>query len=155
MKRVLFVCLGNICRSPLAEGVFLHLVQEAGLGDRYEVDSAGTSAYHSGERADPRSRAVAERHGIDLPSRARAVRHDDYVAFDVIVAMDGENERNLRRDCPGEHQEKIRRMRAWDPEGDGDVPDPYYGGDRGFDTVYAMVERSCRSLLAELEALAG
>ena len=94
--RVLFVCLGNICRSPLAEGIFQHAVDEAGLSGSYGVDSAGTSAYHRGEPADERSAAVAERHGVELTSRARAVVASDYTDFDVILAMDDENERAMR-----------------------------------------------------------
>lgn len=149
MTSVLFVCLGNICRSPLAEGVFIHLAREAGV--EVEVDSAGTGGYHAGELADPRSRAVAQKHGIELPSRARKVRPSDFEDFDLIVAMDQSNAANLRRSCPDAHQAKIVLMRDYDPQGAGDVPDPYYGGDRGFDDVYDMVDRSCRALLAELQ----
>lgn len=149
MSSVLFVCLGNICRSPLAEGVFLHLAREAAF--EVEVDSAGTGGYHTGELADPRSRAVARKHGIELPSRARKVRHDDFERFDLIVAMDQSNASDLRRICPDAHHTKIVLMRDYDPAGPGDVPDPYYGGDRGFDDVYAMVHRACQALLAELQ----
>lgn len=152
MKRVLFVCLGNICRSPLAEGVFQHLVDEAGASEGFRVDSAGTSAYHRGELADERSRAVAEKHGVTLTSRARAVRAGDYEEFDLLVAMDDENVSNLRRECPEGLEGKVRLMRDWDPEGRGDVPDPYYGGPRGFDLIYEMIDRSCRALLDELHA---
>lgn len=151
-QRVLFVCLGNICRSPLAEGLFIHLAKEAGLEERYEVESAGTSAYHVGERPDPRSVEVAARHGVELPSRARQVREQDFEAFDLIVAMDGQNVRDLLERCPPGHRDKVRRLREYDPQGGEDVPDPYYGGPGGFDEVYAMVERSCRALLAALEA---
>ncbi len=151
-QRVLFVCLGNICRSPLAEGVFLHLVKEAGLEERYEVESAGTSAYHVGERPDPRSVDVAARHGVELPSRARQVGGKDFETFDLIVAMDQQNVRDLLARCPTAYRGKVRRLREYDPQGGEDVPDPYYGGPGGFDEVYAMVERSCRALLAALEA---
>ena len=109
-RRVLFVCLGNICRSPLAEGIFQHMLDEAGLTGSYDVDSAGTSAYHRGDAADERSIAVAARHGVELTSRARAVAASDYAEFDLILAMDAENERNLRRDCPDEHAGKIQLM---------------------------------------------
>lgn len=151
-QRVLFVCLGNICRSPLGEGVFQHLVDVAGLSQSYEVESAGTSAYHAGERPDERSIEVARRHGVELPSCSRKLAASDYSVFDVLVAMDEENQRNMLRDCPEPLRHKVRMMREWDPEGPGDVPDPYYGGDRGFDLVYEMISRSCRALLDDLES---
>jgi protein-tyrosine phosphatase len=151
--RVLFVCLGNICRSPLAEGVFLHLVQEAGLADRFEVESAGTGDWHVGERPDPRATAVARRHGVELPSRARQVTRDDLDSFDHVLAMDRENLRELERLARPDARAEIRLLRAHDPVRDGDdVPDPYYGGPSGFDQVYEMVHRSCSALLAELTA---
>lgn len=149
---VLFVCLGNICRSPLAEGVFLDLLRERGLEDDFRVESAGTGAWHVGELPDPRSREVASRHGIDLPSRARQVTPRDLEEFDIVVAMDRSNLEDLQ-DMAAEHGGRARlvRMRDWDPEpGDGDVPDPYYGGDSGFDRVYEMVRRSSERLLEEL-----
>ena len=95
---------------------------------------------------------VARRHGVKLPGRSRKLRDSDFSEFDLLVAMDEENERNMLRDCPEAHRHKIRRMREWDPEGSGDVPDPYYGGDRGFDLVYEMVSRSCQALLDDLES---
>ncbi|MEO0512605.1 MAG: low molecular weight protein-tyrosine-phosphatase [Planctomycetota bacterium] len=145
---VLFVCLGNICRSPLAEGVFLHLARERGVAERFQVDSAGTEGWHSGEPADPRSIAVARRHGVDLPSRARKVTPDDLDRFDLVVVMDGSNRDDLV--ALGADPSRVRLLRAWDPEAEpGDeVPDPYYGGDDGFDLVYAMCDRACRGLLA-------
>ena len=151
--RVLFVCLGNICRSPLAEGVFLHLVREAGLTDRFEVDSAGTGDWHVGERPDARAAAVAGRHGVELPSRARQVTRGDLDAFHHVLAMDRENLRELERMARPGARAEIRLLRAHDPVRDGDdVPDPYYGGPSGFDLVYEMVHRSCSVLLAELTA---
>ncbi|MEQ1856451.1 MAG: low molecular weight protein-tyrosine-phosphatase [Longimicrobiales bacterium] len=152
--RVLFVCLGNICRSPLAEGIFLHLVREAGLAHRFEVASAGTGDWHVGERPDPRSTAVARRHGVELPSRARQVTPDDLESFDHVLAMDRENLGDLLRLAPRGATANVRLLRAHDPvrggAGDDDVPDPYYGGPSGFDLVYEMVHRSCAALLAEL-----
>ena len=149
--RVLFVCLGNICRSPLAEGVFLHLVREAGLADRFEVDSAGTGSWHIGERPDARSVAVARRHGVELPSRARQVTPSDLDHFDHVIAMDRENLRDLKLMARPGAKARIRLLRDHDPEGDGaDVPDPYYGGPAGFDLVYEMVHRSCAALLDSL-----
>ena len=151
--RVLFVCLGNICRSPLAEGVFLHLVREAGLADRFEVDSAGTGDWHVGERPDARAAAAARRHGVELPSRARQVTRDDLDTFDHVLAMDRENLRELERMARPGARAEIRLLRSHDPVRDGDdVPDPYYGGPTGFDLVYEMVHRSCAVLLAELTA---
>ena len=159
--RVLFVCLGNICRSPLAEGVFLHLAREAGVADRFEVDSAGTGHWHVGERPDSRAQAVARRHGVELPSLARQVTRADFDRFDYIVAMDRENLWDLERmakETPGaEPRAKIRLLREDDPDrtaGDDrhDVPDPYYGGPSGFDAVYTMVHRSAKALLERLLA---
>lgn len=146
--RVLFVCLGNICRSPLAEGVFLHLVREAGLTHRFEVDSAGTGDWHVGERPDARAVAVAKKHGVELPSRARQVTPADLDAFDHVLAMDRENLRDLERMARRGAAADIRLLRRHDPVRDGDdVPDPYYGGPSGFDLVYEMVHRSCAALL--------
>ena len=151
---VLFVCLGNICRSPLAEGVFRHLAQQEGLEDRFEIDSAGTGAWHVGERADARSALVAELHGIALDSRARQVKPDDFERFDYIIAMDRDNLRTLERmrEANGSSA-RIELLRAYEPERDGDeVPDPYYGGSSGFENVFQMVKRSCRGLLEQLRA---
>ena len=159
--RVLFVCLGNICRSPLAEGVFLHLAREAGVADRFEVDSAGTGDWHVGERPDSRAQAVARGHGVELPSLARQVTRADFDRFDYIVAMDRENmwelERIAKETSGAGPRAEIRLLREDDPdrtEGDDrhDVPDPYYGGPSGFDAVYAMVHRSAKALLERLIA---
>ena len=151
---VLFVCLGNICRSPLAEGVFQHLVDEAGLTDRFEVDSAGTGAWHVGERPDARASMVATQHGVELECQARQVTEDDFHHFDYIVAMDRENLRKLERMAASAGSEsEVRLLRSYDPDADGDeVPDPYYGGASGFETVYEMVHRSCEALLDRLKA---
>lgn len=150
--RVLFVCLGNICRSPLAEGVFLHLVEENGLQGTYEADSAGTGAWHVGEPPDERAAAVARRHGIRLVGPARQIRPTDGSEFDLILAMDESNLGNVRGAIPKGGAE-IRLLRDFDPQAaeDRDVPDPYYGGDDGFDIVFQMVRRSCARLLETLE----
>ena len=148
---MLFVCLGNICRSPLAEGVFRHLARDRGVGNRFDIDSAGTGAWHAGEPPDRRSAAVAAANGIALEGTARKVRPDDFERFDYILAMDGENLRDLKQlseRTPGSAE--LRLLRDYDPEGGEDVPDPYYGGPGGFDTVYAMVRRSCEALLDDL-----
>ena len=148
---VLFLCLGNICRSPLGEGVFIHLARERGVLDRFDVDSAGTGDWHVGNRPDPRSIEVATRHGVELPGRARQLSPEtDRERFGLVIAMDGQNQRDaVSRGVPSE---MVRRLREWDDQADGelDVPDPYYGGDDGFQLVYEMVHRSCGRLLDEL-----
>ena len=152
--KLLFVCMGNICRSPLAEGVFLHLARERGVSDHYDVDSAGIGDWHSGHLPDMRSEAVANKHGIQLVCRARQVSTpEDFEQFDLLLAMDRQNFRDLISLSPSEHHGKIRMMRCFDPEGDSDseVPDPYYGGPRGFDEIYEMLHRSCAQLLDLLE----
>jgi protein-tyrosine phosphatase len=155
---VLFVCLGNICRSPLAEGVFLHLVRERGLEDAYRIDSAGTGGWHAGEPPDSRSAAVASRHGVELRGTARQIATQDFSSFDLIVAMDQENLRNLESLHPGaEGRARLALLREYDPEAGTDlvVPDPYYGGKSGFDQVFRMVWRSCQILLDRLEEERG
>ncbi len=152
---VLFVCLGNICRSPLGEGIFLHMARQRGVLERFDVDSCGTGAWHVGERADPRSIAIANKYGIELPSIAR--RFDpraDVDRFDLILAMDRQNERDLLG--AGAPEDRVRLMRSFDPTLDGasgkdlDVPDPYYGRGDGFQRVYDMLTRACEGLLDEL-----
>jgi len=149
---VLFVCLGNICRSPTAEGAFRHFVAETGLGDRVEVDSAGTGGWHAGEAPDRRMRQAAAAQGITVEGRARQVRADDFERFHWIVAMDRENLADLHRLAPAGHGARIVLLRDFDPEGGDDVPDPYYGGARGFDEVVDIVRRSCRALFEEVRA---
>jgi protein-tyrosine phosphatase len=156
--RLLFVCMGNICRSPTAEGTMKHVLLEAGLDSRVEVDSAGTGAWHVGSSADPRSQAAARRRGIDLDSIARQVTHEDLDSFDLILAADTANQRDLLA-LAGEDPErraKIRLLREFDQAsvetGDLDVPDPYYGGADGFDDVLDLVDAACRGLLAEIRA---
>ena len=151
--RVLFVCLGNICRSPLAEGVFRSLVSARGLDAHYQIDSAGTGGWHVGEDPDARSMAVALKNGVRLTGRARQVSAADVDDFDYLIAMDRQNLRDLtalaRRREGGA---AVHLLREFDPEpGDRQVPDPYYGGDEGFDHVYQMVLRACAGLLDELE----
>lgn len=153
---VLFVCLGNICRSPLAEGVFASMAEARGVADRFRVDSAGTAGYHVGETADRRSIAVAAAHGIRLTGRARQVSRRDVTEPGVVVAMDRSNQRSLERLKGRRGDAEIVLMRDYDPEADSpDVPDPYYGGPDGFEEVYRIVERSCRELLDELAARDG
>ena len=153
--RVLFVCMGNICRSPLAEGVFLSLARARGVENRYQVDSAGTGAWHAGEGPDTRSVEVARRHGVTLAGRARRVEATDFGNFDYLIAMDRQNLvelHTLARSQGGDS--RLHLLREFDPEpGDGQVPDPYYGGPEGFDLVYSMLSRSCEAFLDHLEAL--
>jgi protein-tyrosine phosphatase len=155
--RVLFVCLGNICRSPLAEGVFASLVEEAGVSAEFQIDSAGTGSWHVGERPDARAAMVAREHGIELHSRARQVTEQDLHDFDYVVAMDRDNLRSLERMAAASGAEAhIQLLRAHEPDPDSDeVPDPYYGGVSGFETVYQIVRRSCEGLLAHLRATAS
>ncbi len=154
MTRLLFVCLGNIIRSPLAENLFEFQAEQAGVDGKYSVDSAGTAAWHVGESPDPRMRKTAESHGVNDNGTARQVRKSDFDEFDWILAMDGSNRRDLL-DMAGspEQQAKVRLLREFDPEQDDpDVPDPYYGGAEGFETTYRIVERSVGGLLEALEA---
>jgi protein-tyrosine phosphatase len=149
--RVLFVCLGNICRSPAAEGVFRHLVGEAGLEQAFVIDSAGTGAWHVGEPADRRMQDAARQRGIRLSCIARQVGPSDFEDFDWILAMDGSNLRHLQRMTHAGHHHKIRKFRDFDPDDPGaDVPDPYYGDEDGFAEVIEIVTRTARVLLARL-----
>ena len=155
MTRILFVCLGNICRSPTAEGVMRKLVRDAGLGDAVEIDSAGTGGWHVGAAPDPRSTEAAQRRGIVLEGAARRVQPDDFRRFDLILAADRENVANLRAIAPDEEARgRIHLLREFDPTTAGspdlDVPDPYYGGPNGFEEVLDQVEEACRALLEEI-----
>jgi protein-tyrosine phosphatase len=153
--RILFVCMGNICRSPTAEGVMRALVAEAGLDGRIEIESAGTGGWHVGEPPDARATEAAHRRGVTLAGAARQVRPEDFETFDLLVALDRENLRHLLAVAPDEDAaEKVRLLREFDPAcaGDLDVPDPYYGGERGFETVLDQVQAACRGLLDELRA---
>jgi protein-tyrosine phosphatase len=155
--RVLFVCLGNICRSPTAQGTMRQLVREAGLQDSIELDSAGTGSWHVGSMPDPRAAATARARGIVLDGFARQVSQDDFDDFDLVLAMDRSNMRELRQLAPGEQaRAKVRLLREFDPASAGaedlDVPDPYYGAAGGFEEVLDLVEAACRGLLAQIRA---
>ncbi len=153
--RVLFVCLGNIVRSPLAEALFRHYVQQRGLTHKYTADSAGTGAWHVGEGPDPRMLRVAARHGIRYDHRARQFHPRDFETFDLILVMDHDNWAHLMALAAGrpEFHRKIRFLREFDPQGGprAEVPDPYYGGMEGFERVYEVIDRSVRGLLDALE----
>ncbi|HET8865859.1 MAG TPA: low molecular weight protein-tyrosine-phosphatase [Gracilimonas sp.] len=153
--KLVFVCLGNICRSPTAEGIFLHKVKEEGLQNYFYIDSAGTAAYHVGESANSKSQATANKYGVHLPSKARKFEYADLEEFDLILAMDSENYRNIKElDTKDKFDHKIKMMREFDPQPDmKDVPDPYYGGMDGFENVYRVLERSTAALLNELKPL--
>jgi protein-tyrosine phosphatase len=150
--RILFVCLGNICRSPTAEGVMRSLVAERGLERRIELESAGTGAWHVGHPPDERAASAASARGIALDGVARRVEPADFERFDLLIAMDRDNLAELRRmaDGPG-HESKLALLREFDPaispEDEPDVPDPYYGGEAGFERVLDLVDDACRGLL--------
>ena len=152
-KRILFVCLGNICRSSTAEGVMLHLLQQAGMEREVVVDSAGTSGYHRGELPDSRMRMHAARRGYELVHRSRPVRTEDFYDFDMIIGMDDHNIADLHELAPSpEEEKKICRMRDFSVNKMVDyVPDPYYGGDSGFENVLDILEDACAGLLEKLK----
>jgi protein-tyrosine phosphatase len=144
VTRLLFVCMGNICRSPTAEAVMRHLVAGAGLQDAIEVDSAGTGGWHAGARPDRRASAAARSRGIVLDGAARQVTARDFHDFDLLLAMDEDNLRDLLALAPSGTEHKVRKLAAVD------VPDPYYGGELGFETVLDIVTEACAGLLDEL-----
>ena len=151
--RILFVCAGNICRSPLAEGVFRHLVTQAGRAEAYHIDSAGTGGWHEGEAPDLRSVAVARNHGIDISrQRARRIRTSDFTAFDLVLAMDSDNLGNLLDVASADSKHRIHLFSRFAVGGIEDIPDPYYGGKEGFEQVYSMLLDGCAALFERLEA---
>lgn len=154
MKKVLFVCLGNICRSPSAEGVMAHLVEKEGLGHNIELDSAGIIGFHAGEKADPRSREHAEKRGIDITSIARQFNpNDDFHEFDYILAMDERNFSDLNNlDKNNEFSHKILMMTDFCRDMEvKEVPDPYYSGTKGFEIVLDILEDACTGLLIKIK----
>lgn len=152
-KRVLFVCLGNICRSPTAEGVFVKLVQDAGLAHAFEIDSCGTGGWHAGELAHPETRKTALARGMELTHRARQLKYSDFEEFDVLLAMDKKNQKDMfALITEPEHREKVFLFRDFDTTGKKgeEMPDPYFTGE--FDLVFDLCERAGRGLLAHLRS---
>lgn len=153
MINVLFVCLGNICRSPLAEAVFNQLLSEKGLTHSIQSDSAGTSDYHIGEDPDPRTMEVVTKYNLSLNHQARQFGSNDFTDFQYIIAMDSSNKKNIAALLPdrNEQHQQIFLMREFDEEADSlDVPDPYWSGKEGFTQVYHMLQRSCKKLLEHI-----
>jgi len=147
--RVLFVCMGNICRSPSAEGVFRHLLNEAGLADVVGIDSAGTHNFHVGEAPDARAIAAARKRGYEIShGKARQITAEDFREYDLILAMDWENLSALQQQCPKLHQHKLMLMMRFANEfEEATVPDPYYGGPEGFSKVLDYLEDACQGVL--------
>lgn len=154
--KVLFVCMGNICRSPTAVGVLRHLLEQEAPELDVTVDSAGTHGYHAGQPPDRRAQSAAKARGIDLSLlRARAVSDEDFAAYDVILAMDRDNHALLMDRCPAPYVSRVRMLMEFAGEGaPRDVPDPYYGSVNGFERVLDLVETACRGLLADLRGRA-
>ncbi|KAK4396753.1 putative low molecular weight protein-tyrosine-phosphatase [Sesamum angolense] len=159
---VLFVCLGNICRSPAAEGVFRHLVKQNNLDSKFYIDSAGTINYHEGNQADPRMRAASKKRGIEITSISRPIRPSDFRDFDLILAMDRQNREDIlgaferwrhRETLPADAANKVRLMCSYcKKHSETEVPDPYYGGQQGFEKVLDLLEDGCQSLLESIIA---
>ena len=154
MKKIniLFVCMGNICRSPLAHGLFQHMVEQEGLNEHIRIDSAGTHAYHVGEPPDLRMRQTAMQRGVDLSGQsARRFEVSDFEQFDYVLAMDSDNLSNLKSKCPPEYRDRLYLFMEFAPQvREREVPDPYYGGEAGFEHVYRLVEEAACGLLGHI-----
>lgn len=147
----MFICSGNICRSPLAHAVFEQMIAENGMNDRIKVESSGTSAYHVGEQADSRMRRTASDHGVRLSHSSRQLMSGDLREYDMLLTMDRNNYRDTQAMCRNDEElAKVRMFRDFDNEGSGDVPDPWYGGMEGFETVWHIVRRTCALILDEV-----
>lgn len=160
VKRILFVCSGNICRSPLAHTLFENLVKERGLSALYEVESAGTTGYHVGDNADPRMRRTAAKHGVRIDHVARQLSRQDLAEYDMLLVMDRDNYRSVDRMLGNRDEgDRLRYFRDFDPAAsshparspEAEVPDPYYGGPEGFERVFQIVKRTSEGLLDHLE----
>ena len=156
VRSVLFVCTGNICRSPLAEGIFLHLAAERGEADFYRADSAGTGGWHQGDHPDSRSIRIAAKNGVDISGqRARRIVAQDFERFDLILGMDRGHVRDLMAHAPATFAGRVHLFSRYATGRDFDVPDPYYGGPEGFAAVYSMLFSGCGPLLDRLRASRG
>tara|TARA_B110000438_G_C15598150_1_gene556808 strand:- start:148 stop:636 length:489 start_codon:yes stop_codon:yes gene_type:complete len=151
--KILFVCTGNICRSPTAEGVFQHLVQSQGLNDQITSDSAGTGPWRAGEAPDARSQQTALSHGIDIShQRARSIRENDFHEFNLIIAMDSSHLQSMRANCPTNYANRLRLFMEYAPEiGIIDVPDPYYGAEDGFARIFDVITAAALGLLHDIK----
>jgi len=151
VKKILFVCMGNICRSPTAEGVFRHQVAQLNLEDEISIDSAGTHAYHVGNEPDRRAQEAALKRGVDLsPQRARRVATDDFFTFDYVIAMDESNKEDLLAICPAGYEDRLHLFLDFSSGSESEVPDPYYGQGRGFEIVLNLVEDAAEGLLKHI-----
>ena len=157
MVSILFVCMGNICRSPTAQGVFEYLLENEQLSDRIQVESAGTHAYHIGEKPDERASAAALKRGVDLSTQhARRVSAEDFETFDYVLAMDRSTYEDLAAACPPEHLSKLHLFLEFSPDLEvAEVPDPYYGGATGFERVLDLIEQAAAALLADIRQQRG
>ncbi|WP_205619067.1 low molecular weight protein-tyrosine-phosphatase [Halomonas halocynthiae] len=156
MIRVLFVCLGNICRSPTAEGVFRQQLRESGLTERVEVDFCGVAGWHQGKAPDPRAQAAAAERGVDISGlRARQLNVGDFERFDYVLAMDHDNLAAIHGMCPEGSQVQKTLFLTYAGQSDMSVPDPYYGGDEGFEEVLDLIEAASRGLIGELAKRTG
>ena len=154
MKKILFVCLGNICRSPMAEAIFNHKIKEKGLESYFLGDSAGTANYHVGDYPDPRTVETVSKNGIKIHHQGQQFKKKHTSAFHYLVAMDASNQQNMSREI-GDNQTEVYLMRDFDPIEKGDVPDPYYGGIGGFDEVFDILDRSIENFIEFLKKEEG
>ncbi|MBP9022039.1 MAG: low molecular weight phosphotyrosine protein phosphatase [Spirochaetes bacterium] len=148
-SKVMFVCLGNICRSPMAEAVFNHIAAEKGISDSVMAASSGTAGYHEGGNADSRTIKTLRSHGVPINHTAHKITKEDIAGYDLIFAMDSENLHNIER-LAGGADKKIMLFRKFDPKGQGDVPDPYYGSEADFEIVYEMCLRTCEKIIEHI-----